>query len=335
MKLWFSSKKYRLFNINNYKIDTSKFDSLLHDFEDELEKKFADYVGAKYACISNSASSLLELCLAKVVSMCPIDFLNVYKLKIPSMIPIAVSNLVHNSHIPAQWDDNIDWVGNAYTLYDTEKVLSRFKNNIEPYKIIDSAQEVRKNQFAENANDLDIMIFSLYPTKPVGGMDGGVMVSNDKNKIDYYRAITHLGVASVNNKSWERRIVSSGWKMHPNSSQCYVALKNLEKLEEKNFRLDEIKDKYNQAFEYENTSRHLYRINVKDKKDFMANMESFGIETGFHYGPAHLNPFYNIEQSEPLEKTIQLSGKTVTIPFNEALSNKDVKFIIDKANKYK
>jgi hypothetical protein len=71
MKLWFGSKKYSLFNINNYKIDTSKFGSLLHDFENELEQNFASYVGAKYACIANSASSLLELCLAKVVSMCP------------------------------------------------------------------------------------------------------------------------------------------------------------------------------------------------------------------------------------------------------------------------
>ena len=335
MNLWFGSKKYSLFNINNYKIDTSKFGSLLHDFEDELEQQFAKYVGAKYACVANSASSLLELCLAKVVSMCPVEFLNVYKLEIPSMIPIAVSNLVHNSHIPAKWEDNVDWVGRAYTLYDTKKALSRFKNHIEPYKIIDSAQEVRKNQFSEDASDSDIMIFSLYPTKPVGGMDGGVMVSNDKSKIDYYRAVTHLGVASVNNKSWERRLIFPGWKMHPNSAQCYVALKNLEKLEEKNFRLDEIKEKYNQAFEYKNTSRHLYRINVKDKNEFIANMKSFGIETGFHYGPAHLNPFYNIESVGSMQRTLRASAKTVSIPFNEKLTNRDVKFIIDKVNKYK
>ena len=335
MKLWFGSKKYSLFNINNYKIDTSRFGSLLHDFESELEQNFASYVGAKYACIANSASSLLELCLAKVVSICPAEFLNVYKLEIPSMIPIAVSNLVHNSHMPSKWKDDIDWVGSSYVLYDTKKVLSRFKNDNQPYKIIDSAQEVRRNQFAEDAKDNDLMIFSLYPTKPVGGMDGGVMVSNDKHKIDYYRAITHLGVSSVNNNSWERKLISSGWKMHPNSAQCYVALKNLEKLDEKNQRLDEIKNQYNEAFELTNKSRHLYRIESQNKKEFMSKMRDFGIETGFHYGPAHLNPFYSIEKSGPLDKTIGASSKTVSIPFNEKLTNRDVKFIIDKVNKYK
>jgi len=335
MKLWFSSKTYRLFNINNYKIDTSKFGSLLHDFENELEQKFASYVGAKYACIANSASSLLELCLAKVASVCPPHFLEVYKLELPSMIPIAVSNLVHNARIPSKWKDDVDWVGSSYVLYDTAKALSRFKNSIVPYKIIDSAQEVRRNQFAEDARDQDLMIFSLYPTKPVGGMDGGVMVSNDKEKIDYYRSITHLGVVSVNNNSWDRVLSMAGWKMHPNSSQCYVALKNLEKLDYKNEKLDEVKKKYNEAFEIENRSRHLYRITVDDKEEFTKNMTGLGIETGFHYGPAHLNPFYDIENTQPLTETLKLCTKTVSIPFHEMLSKKDIKFIIEKVNKYK
>ena len=203
------------------------------------------------------------------------------------------------------------------------------------YKIIDSAQEVRKNQFAEDAEDKDLMIFSLYPTKPVGGIDGGVIVSNNKEKIDYYRAITHLGVSSVNNNSWERRLITPGWKMHPNSPQCYVALKNLEKLDEKNQRLDEISKKYNEAFDINNSSRHLYRVSVSNKKEFSKNMKELGIETGLHYGPAHLHPFYNIEKSCDLSKTIQASSKTVSIPFNESLKNRDVKFIIDKVSKYK
>ena len=136
MKFWFkSNKKYRLFNINNYKIDTSMFGSLLHDFEDELEKKFAEYVGAKYACISNSASSILELCLAHIPTVCPLIFLEKYKLELPSMIPIAVSNLVYNSRIPSKWKDDVDWVGASYVLYNTKKPFSRFKKDLTPYKI--------------------------------------------------------------------------------------------------------------------------------------------------------------------------------------------------------
>ena len=31
------------------------------------------------------------------------------------------------------------------------------------------------------------MFFSFYPTKPVGSSDGGIIVSNDKAKIDYLK----------------------------------------------------------------------------------------------------------------------------------------------------
>ena len=55
-----------LFNIPSYIIDTSKFSNLLHDeIVQEFECRFAEYIGAKYACSANSASSLLFLSLIK------------------------------------------------------------------------------------------------------------------------------------------------------------------------------------------------------------------------------------------------------------------------------
>ena len=56
-------KQYNLFNINRYNINTSEFNHMLEDYELELEEKIAEYVGAKYACIGNSASSLMQISL--------------------------------------------------------------------------------------------------------------------------------------------------------------------------------------------------------------------------------------------------------------------------------
>ena len=59
-----------LFEINNYKIDTSRFSNLLHDkVVREFEKNFAEYVGAKHACSANSASSLIQLSNIKCPSI--------------------------------------------------------------------------------------------------------------------------------------------------------------------------------------------------------------------------------------------------------------------------
>ena len=323
----FSNKRqYDLFNINKYNIDTKKFNHLLHDFEAELEEKICDYVGAKYACIGNSASSLMALALIRVRGVVNKVKFTSSPIYIPSMIPIAVSNVVHNSRIPFCFTDNVDWVGSSYVLYNLATVFNGSEGQ-RPYKIIDSAQEVRRNQFQEDAENEDLMIFSLYPTKPIGGMDGGIIVSNDKNKIDYFRAATHLGVGSVENESWKRTLNFPGWKMHPNSAQCYVAIKNLEKLDEKNESLDIIRKRYNEAFGIYNKSRHLYRVDVKERKKFRECMESKGIQTGIHYGPAHMYPFYRsyvVDMSHTNEK----SKTTVSIPFNEKLKTKDVDFII-------
>ena len=70
-----------LFHINQYIIDTSKFSHMLHGLEQELEGRFAEYVGAKYACAANSATSLITLAVSRYMprSTCQVH--------LPSIIP--------------------------------------------------------------------------------------------------------------------------------------------------------------------------------------------------------------------------------------------------------
>lgn len=322
--------KYKLFHINDYNIDTSKFKHMLHDFEPELEEKFAKYVGAKHACIGNSASSIMQLALMGIFQNIPSETLMLHPIYLPSIIPIAVSNIIHNSGLPASWEDNADWVGDSYVLYDAGPALSKVDQKAMPFKIIDSAQKVERNQFASSADDNDLMIFSFYPTKPVGGLDGGIMVSNDEAKINYFRTAMHLGVgmAEITEGNWKRQLVIPGWKLHCNSAQSYVALQNLEKLDEKYERLDKIREKYNDAFGTENTSRHLYTMDVDNRDEFRREMNDLKIETGIHYAPAHLYPFYRMAIPNNMDKTLEKADKTVTIPYNEKLTDDDVDFII-------
>ena len=50
-----------LFNIPNYKIDTADFNHYLHSTHvKEFEDNFCEYVGAKYACSVNSATSAIS-----------------------------------------------------------------------------------------------------------------------------------------------------------------------------------------------------------------------------------------------------------------------------------
>tara|TARA_R110000823_G_scaffold7357_2_gene26907 strand:+ start:425 stop:1360 length:936 start_codon:yes stop_codon:yes gene_type:complete len=307
----------KLFNINNYQIDTAKLGNLLHgEIVEEFEQAFAEYVGAKYACFANSASSLIYLSLKGLNST----------IKIPSIIPLVIPNVIINSGNNIEFYDDIDWVGSAYKLHDG---------------IWDSAQQVTRNQYKDLANPDDVMIFSFYPTKPIGSCDGGMVVGDNKDKIDHYRTMA-LNGTKMNEDNWNREHVAMGYKMHGNSLQAYMANENLKKLDEKNSILEEIRLAYNDALGYNNTSNHLYRVRVKDNRSFLDNMKDQGIQCGIHYAAFHKHPLTNhchlylhYRNRQPLKKSELEEQQTVSIPFHEQLKNKEIEHIIEniKGNK--
>ena len=291
----------KLFNINNYQIDTSKLGNLLHgEIVEEFEQAFAEYVGAKYACFANSASSLIYLSLKGLNST----------IKIPSIMPLVVPNVIINSGNNIEFYDDVDWVGSAYKMHDG---------------IWDSAQQVNRNQYRDLAEPDDVMIFSFYPTKPVGSSDGGMIVSDNKEKIDHYKMMV-LNGTRMNEDNWNREHVAIGYKMHGNSLQAYIANENLKKLDSKNSMLEEIRLTYNKALGYSNTSGHLYRIRVEDNRSFLKQMLGEGIQCGIHYAALHKSPL--IKNTQSLEKSEQEEKQTISIPFHEKLKSKDIEHII-------
>ena len=296
-----------LFNINEHIINTGNYTNLLHDnIVNELEEKISDYVGAKYAISLNSATSALFLALQNK---------NI-TIEIPSMIPPVVLNAIITSGNNYIFKDDIDWVGNSYVLHD-----------FGDYKIVDSAQKIVKNQFISECNDNDLMVFSFYPTKPVGSCDGGMIVTNDKEKYNHLKSLALNGM-SYSHNNWDREIKFPGYKMYMNSLQADIALKNFNLYENKLNKLEEIRKKYNKSLGYENTSNHLYRIDVDDRDEYMKYMKNNGVITGVHYESTHLNPIYALEGTKcPLSE--EKSLKTVSIPFHEQLTIGDINFIID------
>jgi dTDP-4-amino-4,6-dideoxygalactose transaminase len=303
----------KLLHVNNYKVNTADFSPLLNDpIIGEFEKQVANFVGAKYACTIHSATMAIFFSLLEKESQ---------TIDIPSIIPPVVPNAIITAGHSVSFNDNIEWVGNSY-------VLKQFDD----YKIIDSAQQLDENQFKNQANDEDLMIFSFYPTKPVGSIDGGMIVSNDKEKIDRLRTLSRYGMSQSNN-SWERKIIMPGWKMYMNSVQCYIAQKNFKKLQEKQKRFDEIREYYNSEFGRENKSRHLYRLNAKDNQTMISQMKTSFIQCGKHYSALHLNPVYNTKKLN-LPKAEFENKTTFSIPFHEKLTDEDVEYIVKEVKRH-
>ena len=162
-------------------------------------------------------------------------------------------------------------------------------------------------------------------------MDGGMIVSNDKEKIDYFREQSLNGMSFAEN-NWERVQTSIGWKMYLNSAQAYVALNNLRKLDDKKRRLLEIKEKYNSELGCNNTSDHLYRISVAERSDTQSSLKDAGIVTGVHYKCLHQHPLF--DQHILLPKSELEQDRTLSIPFHEKLTDEEVQHILCKVKQF-
>lgn len=307
--------RIELFNIPNYQVDTSKYSNLLHDnVVKQLEEKFAEYVGAEHAVALNSATSALFLIcsLYKLTSRGETKVIS-----LPSLIPQVVPNAVINAGCEVNFIDYAEWVGHSY-LFTTVKDI----------RIIDSAQEVYEGQFKQY-NSNDIIIYSFYPTKPVGSCDGGVVVSNDRIFIDEIRRLAYNGWDSIGSRSCK----TIGHKMYANSIQADFALKSLLRLNEKKEKLASIREYYNKEFGLHNTSEHLYRVRVMDNVACAKNAHVEGIVCGIHYLAAHKNPIYR--SNKQLQNSEKDSKEMISIPYHEKLTLSELQKVVKFVNKYR
>ena len=300
-----------LFNIPNHLIDTSKFNNLLHgDIIEQFESNFRKYVNAQYSVSLNSATNAIYL-ISKLWGS---------DSKIPTLIPPVVANAILTAGNSLSFKDNTEWIGNSYNL----------DLGIKDFNVIDSAQKLEKNQFTLECNNSDLMIFSLYPTKPLSSADGCVIVSNDKDKIDKLKLYSFNGMSTENN-NWERKQKAIGYKMYLNSLSAYIANENLKKLDEKKRKIFRVREKYNDAFRLTNMSEHLYRIEVENRDLFMQKAKLENIVCGIHYECAHLNPIFG-QNHLSLPESERESKITVSIPMHEALTEKDIDKVIKLVN---
>lgn len=303
-----------LFHINSHKIDTSIFTNLLHDkIIQETENNIAKYAGAKYCVLVSTATNAIFLTLKSLKS--PVE------VTVPSLITTRFLNYISFSGCSYRFKDNASWVGGSYVLYENALLGA---NGV---KIIDSAQKFDPNQFVNECNDDDILIFSNYPTKPMGSLAGSCIVSNDKERINWIRQAAYFGESfSVN--SWDAKTSFKGWQMHSNSVNAWMINENLKRYDEKRAELNRVRKRYNDELSniVTGNSNHLFRVRTKDNEQFVKDMYDEGVICGIHYKPAHLNKLYG--NSESLPNSEKDGREVVSIPFHEKLTDKEIDKVI-------
>jgi len=312
-----------LFEFDDHVIDTAEFDHYLHgEVVKEFEQAICEYVGAKYAASFFSASYALYCIMKSRVCTPSVPLIMNHTgrfaptVSVPSMIPPVVPNAIRSVGYDLDFTDDTAWVGGSYQLLEN---------------VIDSAQRLDRNQYVNECADDDLLVFSFYPTKPLSSLDGGIVVSNNKEKIDDLKSLSFYGM-EYHEDSWSRNQIQVGYKAYLSTMQATIAHRNLQNLDKKYEIIDSVRDQYNKEFDLNNTSRHLYRIEVDDNEKAINHFKERGIVCGIHYAPLHNSPVFSTGQNLP--SVVAASEKTLSIPLHHKLTSSDVSYIIKSVTDY-
>lgn len=298
---------------------------------EKFEQKFAEYVGSKYAVFVNSGTAALRLAIEWNKTK--------HKLKtayVPSLTFAATAHEAVHAGLKIIWGD-VDQF--SMCLEPTEEgdiaIPVHLTGNRAPvdYKcpvVEDSAHLVERNQCKNSKN---LVCFSFYATKNLSTGEGGMIATNDKFAYEWLKRARHHGIDRGPGGSPIYEVEFLGWKANQSDIMAAIGLVQLKKLDANNKRRKQIVEMYNRGLNQRCTGLHLYPVYSHDRVKFINEMAKAGIQCSVHFRPLHKMKAYNCKDT--LINTEYLGDGLISLPLYPGMTNKQVKYVIDTANKTK
>ena len=331
----------------------------------EFEKKFAEYVGAKYAIATNSCTSALDLCL------------KVYDIKGGELWTPAFTFV--SDAIVGEWNDMevifADINPRTFCI-DPDSIINQehkengvFKSKIKAIIAVDChgrladipalkakfpqaliIEDAAHAMFTPGVGKGDIVVYSFQAVKSLPIFDGGMITTNDEEVYKKLRPLTWLGIEKLTYErvtgkkyDWDYDIkIGNGIKAYMTDVQAVIGLGQLRRLEETNARRREIQDMYNKAFkgcdfftepEYTHTVQY-YTPEWRDRDGLCQYLAENGIHTSVHFKPISEFTYWKKCKRFPLPNTDAVWKKLLSLPCHNALTNEDVEFVVAKVKEF-
>lgn len=332
----------------------------------EFEKKFAEYIGCKYAIATNSCTSALFLSL-KVLGIKEGDEV----ITTPFTFVSTANTIVHCGAKPLF----VDIDEKTYNI-DPQKIEEKITERTKAIVVVHYAgqpADMKKVMKIAKKYDLKVMedaahatgscyedgkkvgsfgnltCFSFYATKPITTGEGGMITLNDGGLAEKLRTLRLHGISKdawkryIDKDNWYYEVVEAGYKCNPTDMNSVMGIEQLKKLGWMDNRRKEIAEFYNENLKdleiilpYVNpkikSSYHLYPIRLLnyDRDNFIKRMAEKGIGTSVHFIPLHLMPFYQ-KMFECKKGSFPIAEKVfeniVSIPIYPQLTIEQLKYI--------
>lgn len=298
----------------------------------EFEKRFAGYVGAKYAVALNSCTAALHLALVAAGVGEGDEVITT-----PMTFAASANVIIHTGATPVFAD--IDPVTMNIDVEQIRAKLTPRTKAIIPVHIaghpceLDEIMEIAREHnlfLLEDAAHAvytqykgrmigsigNATAFSFYATKNLVTGEGGMVTTDDPGLADKIRVLSSHGMSrNAWNRytaagSWFYEVLYPGYKDNMTDIQAGLGISQLDKLERLQGLRRDIAERYNQAFgqtpeleipverDYARHAWHLYIIKLNldklsiDRAQFIEELKNENIGTSVHFIPVHYHPYY-------------------------------------------
>lgn len=313
----------------------------------EFEEKFADYVGAKYAIATNSATAALHIALHLL------DIKAGDEVIVPTMTFVSTAHAVEYLRAkPIFCDVREDTL--MIDLDDAYKRITPRTKAILPVAyggqpVMDMEGNIPVVWDCAHAAGAKfphpgMACWSFHAVKNLACGDGGMITTNDEGMYLRAKKLRWLGIDKGTwdrtkldqSYWWEYNVEEIGYKYHMNDISAAIGLVQLDKLEQMNFRRREQMRRYMKHLSgypllfpiQENASHHLFGIRHPRRDELAAYLQENGVATGVHYKPIHLYKAYGNTPSLPVAERVW--KEILTLPLFPDLTIDEIDYICDK-----
>ena len=213
--------------------------------------------------------------------------------------------------------------------------------------IEDCAHAIETEYYGKKAGTIgDFGVFSFYATKNLAIGEGGMVISNDEEKMSKIKALALHGMSK---DAWNRfsddgykhyKVQHAGFKYNMPDLMASIGIHQLRKLEKFSIRRKEIWNLYIEEFKdlpinlpaiVESNTRHayhLFNIGIDEKRcgisrnNFLNQMNKFNIGVGVHYDSIPTHPYYQAKfgwNPNDCPISYKFGNETVSIPLSPYL----------------
>ncbi len=336
-----------------------------------FEKKFAQYIGVKYALAVNSCTAALELALL-AHGIGPGD-----QVLVPSFTFVSTVNVIlHVGATPIFLDIdpktlNIDpadierkitskckaiipvhYAGLPVNLTEVNKLAKKHRLIV----IEDAAHAVGskyKNKYIGAHGNTTC--FSFYATKTMTTGEGGMLTTNSSKIANYVMRNRLHGISKdawkrySKSGTWKYDVINPGMKCNMTDIQAAIGTHQLDKLAGFIEKRAELVALYNEGFANNSKvetialppnvdhSYHLYPVllNGYKRDSFIQAMADHNIGTSVHFIPVHHFTYYKKNFPVPasaLPNTNSVFKKIVSLPLYPTMTTADAEYVIKTVN---